>query len=305
MELLIAFSITIPLCITYFIINQRKLAKTYDEIDEILDMAINKNSNIPIDITKENRKSKLVHKAIQLVKSVNNEISSVVSEKETIQVFISDMSHQMKTPLASLTMYTDLLLEENVFGDVHQEFLLRMKSNTDKLQWMMNNLMKVSRLEIGAIIPIPASASLRQTILDSIGIIYNASEQKNIKVTLIDFNDVNVLHDRKWTGEAMVNVLENAVKYSNHGSEIVIKVETLTLFTKISFTNYGIGIDASEWNKIFHRFYRGKNVVGYEGAGLGLYLTKLILEMQGAYIMVDSKINNYTTFSIFLQNCKN
>jgi len=113
-----------------------------------------------------------------------------------------------------------------------------------------------------------------------------------------------LLHDRKWTGEAITNILENAIKYSPSDGEINISVEPLPIYTKISITDYGIGIAPDERNSIFKRFYRGQNAKGVDGAGLGLYLASLIFQKQGGYIFVDSKQGKYTTFSMFLQNCK-
>ncbi len=232
------------------------------------------------------------------------DISQTTREKDTIQSFISDMSHQMKTPLSGVTMYTDLLLEGNITLSEQQEFLSRIKAGTEKLQWMMDSLIKMSRLEVGAIEFSPTSVGIKQTLSDCISSVYSAASKKNISIQTAYFEDIFVLHDRKWTCEAMTNILENAVKYSQPNHSIEIAVESLPLYTKISITDYGIGIPSDEWNLIFKRFYRGKNVRTVDGAGLGLYLASVIFQKQGGYILVDSKIGHYTTFSMFLQNCK-
>ena len=214
------------------------------------------------------------------------------------------MSHQMKTPLSGVAMYTDLLLEGRMTEAERQEFLSRIKAGTEKLKWMMDSLVKMSRLEVGAIELSPVSTGIKQTISDSISTVYGTAVKKNISIQTAFFEDVSLLHDRKWTSEAITNILENAIKYSTAGEELNIFVETLPIYTKISITDYGIGIAPEEWNSIFKRFYRGRNAKGVDGAGLGLYLASLIFHKQGGYILVDSKPGKYTTFSMFLQNCK-
>ena len=173
------------------------------------------------------------------------------------------------------------------------------------MKWMMDSLVNISRLEVGAIVLNPVQTSIKQTLQDAIGSVYALASRKQSTIKTTQFDDITAFHDKKWTVEALVNILENAVKYSPSESDILIEVEVLTLYIKIDITDYGMGIDSSEWNLIFKRFYRGKNTENSEGVGIGLYLARLILEKQGGYIMVNSEIGQFTTFSVFLQNCKN
>ena len=280
--------------------------KTYNSIDTLLDRILAKDKNLRTEITSENRLSKLTHKASRIMDMYTSETAQSVEEKEIIQGFIADMSHQMKTPLAGIAMYTDLLLEGNTNEKEQQEFYSRIKSGTENLQWMMDSLIKMSRLEVGAIELLPVRQNIKQTISDAISAVLAAASKKGIEIMVADFVDKPLLHDKKWTQEAIVNVLENAVKYSNEDSKIQISVVPLPTYTKIVVTNTGIGINKNEWNMIFKRFYRGQQAKKapeeHEGAGLGLYLVTLIMEKQGGYVMVDSIPGEYTTFSLFLQN---
>jgi signal transduction histidine kinase len=296
--------ISFVLCSFTVFFSYRYVGKTFDSIDAVLESILAKDAELPFESTADTRLSKLAHKAVKIIQMNKSDISKTKQEKEIIQSFISDMSHQMKTPLSGICMYTDLLLEGNVSPGERQEFLSRIKAGTEKLQWLMDSLVKMSRLEVGAIELSPVPASIKQTISDSISNVYAAASQKGISVHTADFKDVLLLHDRKWTCEAVVNVLENAVKYSETNGKIDIALESLPLYARISITDYGIGIYPDEWNAIFKRFYRGKNAKATDGAGLGLYLASLIFEKQGGYILVDSKPGQYTTFSMFLQNCK-
>ena len=304
MALTATIVIAVILCSLTILLSYRYVKRTFDSIDRVLDSVLAKNAELLLEAAEDSRFSKLTHKAVKIIQMNTMDISQTSQEKEIIQSFISDMSHQMKTPLSGVTMYTDLLLEGRVTEAERQEFLSRVKTGTEKLQWMMDSLVKMSRLEVGAIELSPVSTGIKQTISDIISTVYGTAVKKNISIQTAFFEDVSLLHDRKWTSEAITNILENAIKYSTAGEELNIFVETLPIYTKISITDYGIGIAPDEWNSIFKRFYRGRNAKGVDGAGLGLYLASLIFHKQGGYILVDSKPGKYTTFSMFLQNCK-
>ncbi|HWQ75261.1 MAG TPA: HAMP domain-containing sensor histidine kinase [Syntrophomonas sp.] len=304
MALAVTIIIAVALCFLTALFSYLYVRKTFGSIDQVLDSVLARNTEIPFEAAADNRLSKLTHKAVKIIRMSTMDISQTKQEKEIIQSFISDMSHQMKTPLSGVAMYTDLLLEGHITEAERQEFLSCVKTGTEKLQWMMDSLVKMSRLEVGAIELSPAPAGIKQTISDSISSVYGAASKKNISIQTVYFEDIALLHDRKWTCEAITNILENAIKYSPSDGEINISLESLPIYTKISITDYGIGIAPEEWNSIFKRFYRGRNAKGVDGAGLGLYLASLIFQKQGGYILVDSKPGKYTTFSMFLQNCK-
>jgi len=275
---------------------------TFNSVDKVLDRVLAKDSTLLSGTTAEERLSKLTYKAHRIVEMCVLDVAQTNEEKETIQGFIADMSHQMKTPLAGIAMYADLLQEGNISPEEQQEFLSRIKFGTEKLQWIMDGLIKMSRLEAGAIQLAPVRTRIKQTISDAVAGISAAATKKDIRISIADFEDVQLYHDTKWTQEAIVNVLENAVKYTKAGGEIDIAVESLPLYTKIMITDNGIGINKDDWHLIFKRFYRGQNVKDNEGAGLGLYLASLIMQKQGGYIMVDSVPGKFTTFSLFLKN---
>lgn len=304
MALAVTIITAVALCLLTVLFSYRYVRKTFDSIDRILDSVLAKNAELSLEAAVDSRLSKLTHKAVKIIQMNAMDISQTKQEKEIIQSFISDMSHQMKTPLSGVAIYTDLLLEGSITEAERQEFLLRIKTGTEKLQWMMDSLVKMSRLEVGAIELSPVPTGIKQTISDGISAVYGAAAKKNISIQTAYFEDAPLLHDRKWTSEAITNILENAIKYSSPDNEINISVEALPIYTRISITDYGIGIAPDEWNSIFKRFYRGRNAKDVDGVGLGLYLASLIFQKQSGHILVDSKPGKYTTFSMFLQNCK-
>lgn len=304
MALTVTIILAFILCSLIVFCSYRYVRKAFDSIDCVLDGVLARNRALPFAASGDSRLSKLTHKAAKIIRMSTMDLSQAKQEKEIIQRFLSDMSHQMKTPLSSVAMYTDLLLEGKMTAAEQTEFLSRIKTGTEKLQWMMDSLVKMSRLEVGAIELSPIPTGIKQTISDSISSVYGAAAKKNMSIQTAWFEDIELLHDRKWTCEAITNIMENAVKYSSSDGIIDITVESLPLYTKIKITDYGRGIAPDEWNCIFKRFYRGRNTNGVDGAGLGLYLATLIFQKQGGYILVDSKPGEFTAFSMFLQNCK-
>ena len=292
----------IAICLLGGVLCFRYVRQTFDEVDHMLDQAIQGHFDFAT-IAGETRQGKLCHKVKRLIQKLQADAEESAVEKSNVQGIISDISHQMKTPLASICMYTSLLMEENLTPKETQEFLLRTKNSANRLQWMMDTLFKMSRLETGAIALSPEYFSLRHTLLTSSSAVQGGLSSKQMRIALHDFEDMELKHDPKWTAEAIGNVLENAIKYAPEKTSIDIAVQPLSLYVRIDITDHGEGIPSEEWNDVFKRFYRGKNVKGKEGAGLGLYLTSLILSKQGGYIMVNSDPGESCTFSVFLQNC--
>ena len=214
------------------------------------------------------------------------------------------MSHQLKTPLSSAIMYRDLLETENE-DEKRQYFLDRMKLQLNKIDWILKSLFKMVRLEQGAIQFETEELSLKDTLLSAINSIYDQAQQKEITIVTEPFEDRLLLHNKKWTAEVFVNILENAIKYSEKGGKIEIAVYPMELFTEIKFADHGIGIQKDELTHIFQRFYRSKDVENKEGSGIGLYLSRLILDQEKGYMTVTSELGRGSCFSVFLQNCQN
>jgi signal transduction histidine kinase len=214
MSVYVVSAVAVIFCTLTIILCRRYVLKAFNSIDMVLDRVLKKDSDLlSVETSGEDRLSKLTHKARRIMDMCVWEVTQTKEEKETIQGFISDMSHQMKTPLSGISMYADLLLEGNLSADEHREFLQRMKSSTEKLQWIMDSLIKMSRLEVGAIQLAPVEADIKQTISDAIGSVIASATKKNINITVSDFQDMPLYHDKKWTREAIVNVLENSKQF--------------------------------------------------------------------------------------------
>lgn len=227
-------------------------------------------------------------------------------DKENIKSLVTDISHQIKTPLASIKLFNTLLSEVDLKGEEAKEFIERSSHEINKLEWLTSSLFKISRLEVGMIKLKQENSPIKETIYEAIDGIFLKAHEKQINVEAGPLTDIVVCHDRKWTKEAILNVLENGVKYTAEGGKIHLSLADLGSYVRIDIIDNGIGIRPEEFNNIFKRFYRGKSdaVTAAEGSGVGLYLTRKILEEQGGSIIVDSHIGNGAKFSLFLQKCK-
>ena len=207
-------------------------------------------------------------------------------EKENTKSMITDISHQLKTPVSALRLSLELLGDEQITEEEKREFLERGKQEVEKLNHLMGTLVNLSRLEADMIRLEPRKASLKATLIRGVNGIYLKAEEKQIEMEMKEFSDMELLHDPRWTAEAISNVLDNAVKYSPAGSTVRIRVEPMASYVFIKVEDEGIGIEKSEYPNIFKRFYRGKRpeVEAQEGAGVGLYLVRKIFEEQGGNV---------------------
>ncbi|MEG2246678.1 MAG: HAMP domain-containing sensor histidine kinase [Peptostreptococcaceae bacterium] len=236
----------------------------------------------------------------KLSRSLNLKVSTLDKEKESIKELVTDISHQLKTPLASLKLYNSLLLEEELDEEDKIEFLQTNEMSINKLHNLIDSLVNISRLEASMINIKKEDKPIKKTLTKAINSVKVKASLKNIKVELEDFEDEIIPHDSKWTEESIFNILENAVKYTNENGKVNIYVEDTINFVKINIHDNGIGIDKNEFNNIFKRFYRSEEVEEIEGSGVGLYLSRKIIESQGGNIVVDSRKGNGSKFSLFL-----
>ena len=224
----------------------------------------------------------------------------VDEERQELQMLVSDVSHQVKTPISNLKMVTDTLLSKPVTEEEQREFLQGIRNQTDKLEFLFQALVKTSRLETGAIRLEKKDALLIDTLAMALSGIVYAAEKKDICVTVDCPEDLRLSHDSKWTAEAVFNLLDNAVKYTPVGGAIRISVEQWEMYVKLRVSDTGKGIPESNQAAIFRRFYREEGVHGEQGMGIGLYLAREIVTRQGGYIKVVSEPGKGSGFSIML-----
>ena len=185
----------------------------------------------------------------------------IQDEKETTKSLVTDISHQLKTPVASLKMCLELLAEEDLSKEEEKEFLGQAVGQTQRLDSLTKALINISRMETGMISVKKIQAPIMDTIAQAVSSVYVKAQEKNIEIEVVknsdEAADMAIPHDPHWTREAIANILENAVKYSGRDTCIQIRMMKRTSFLRIEIEDQGIGIDSRDYTKIFQRFYRG------------------------------------------------
>lgn len=225
----------------------------------------------------------------------------VTSEKENLKELVSDISHQIKTPLSNIKLYLEMLTDETALAE-NTETIEKMGKQVSKLDFLFQSMIKMSRLETGTIKIQKKRNAISDTLAAAIGAAIPKADKKNIQIH-VEYDETHRLnHDIKWTGEAIFNILDNAVKYTESGGFIWISVEQGEIFTKISIKDTGKGIPLERHGTIFNRFYREPEVHDNDGVGIGLYLAREIVSMQNGYIEVQSEVGKGSIFNIYLPN---
>lgn len=222
-------------------------------------------------------------------------------EREMIQELISDISHQTKTPIANQKIYLEMLREEPMSQE-GKEFLEKLEGQVEKLDFLLDSMVKTSRLETGTIQIQKRDTDLVKTLLHAVEAIVPKASEKGIELHVNCEEEFLLRHDQKWTEEAIFNVLDNAVKYTKAGGSIHIQVNRQEIFSKISIRDTGKGIALERQGQIFGRFYREPEVHSQAGIGIGLYLTRKIIELQKGYVEVYSQVGEGADFRIYLPN---
>lgn len=219
-------------------------------------------------------------------------------EQAAVKALVADISHQTRTPISNLLLYASLLLESDL-PPQQREQARAVMAQGEKLSFLIKALVKASRLETGIVVPVPSLHSVGVLLEDVAQQEEQAAQEKGIALRVLPF-DGAAAFDPRWTSEALGNVVNNAVKYTPAGGTVTLCAQMLDGFCRVDVADSGPGIPEAEQGEIFNRFYRGAGTCTAEGLGLGLYLARQILTLQGGYIKVSSTPGNGSTFSLYL-----
>ncbi len=299
---------TLTLCAFFWIwllvlIFGKRLSHFTSNLCRTLDNMIDGNEELQKSNDSETLFARINHRLIRLYEIMQKNRHKVDMERQELQMLISDISHQVKTPVSNLQMVTDTLLTKPVSEEERMDFLQGIRSQTDKLDFLFQALVKTSRLETGAIRLEKKDSSLFHTLAQAMSSIVYAAEKKEIAVSVDCPENLIISHDSKWTSEALFNLLDNAVKYTPSGGKISVSVVQWEMYVEVKVTDTGKGISESNQAAIFRRFYREEEVHEQQGVGIGLYLAREIVTRQGGYIKVVSELGQ--GFRIFYYaSCK-
>lgn len=272
-----------------------RLRKIVIRLDRMLDQSI--SGSFQAQINDESLSSRLEHKMTRFLSQSHYTAKALAEERMRVQSLISDISHQTKTPLANMLLYTQLLNEQNL-SDEAKPLCNFIGVQAEKLKFLIGSLVKLSRLENGIV-------QVRPDV-HSVGELFASLEKQfqslaHVKHITLTFTATNLIarFDPRWTAEAVGNIIDNALKYTPEGGAVTVEAEDYPMFCRLMVTDTGSGIAEPEHTRIFERFYRGQDADG-EGIGLGLYLARQLIIMQEGYMRLNSTIGKGATFSIFL-----
>lgn len=233
-----------------------------------------------------------------MINRLNNSVKKLKEEKLFLKNIISDISHQLKTPLASLIMFNDLMKNKDMSLEDKNYFLNLSEEQLKRMEWLIISLLKLSRLEAKVIKFDIKSNPIYITIMKSISPIKEKAREKNISINLKLDEKIRFNHDLNWTAEALTNIIKNSIEHTKNGGYINIKIYETPLAIFISIEDNGEGIPKNLIPKIFKRFYKGENSTNPTSIGIGLSLSKRIIESQNGSINVESEIKKGTKFNI-------
>ncbi len=276
--------------------DRLRLRRTMGALDAMLERGI--RGEFPEESFDESRLSALETKLAHYLSATAVTSEKLAEEKEKIKTLIGDLSHQIKTPVANLLLYAQLLGEQTL-PEESRAYTVALESQAEKLQSLVEDLVKLSRLETGILTLHPRPAPLAPVLEDAVAQFATKAADKEITLGCIPTEE-RAVFDPKWTEEALCNLLDNAVKYTPAGGSIVVETEAYQLFCCVRVRDSGPGVPEEEQAKIFQRFYRAPAAHGVEGVGIGLYLVRQIAQGQGGYVKVDSQVGEGSAFSLFL-----
>lgn len=275
---------------------QKKMEVTYQNLLQRLDRSI--GGEIQDTAYDESMDTAVTERLNRIVQISGMNQGTAEKERDMIKSLISDISHQVRTPLTNIMLYVGLLKEQDSDDDTRL-LVDKIGKQSEKLEFFMKELVRSSYAEQEMISIYPKIMSVEEILHTSCQIVELAALKKKISIVQEE-TDVLCYADKKWTTEALANVLDNAVKYSPENSQIKVKVIPYESFVCIQVQDQGFGIREEEQGMIFERFYRSESVSNEPGFGIGLYLVREVLSKQGGYVKIKSKIGKGTTVQLYL-----
>ncbi|MCL2253532.1 MAG: HAMP domain-containing histidine kinase [Lachnospiraceae bacterium] len=275
--------------------NNKKLLQ---KLDEMIDEAI--AGTFQTESYDESLLSKVESKMVRFIEQSRLRHEQIEGERGRVRSLIGDISHQTKTPLANIALYSQLLAEQGL-TDEQSKLVRQITASSDKLNFLIQSLVKTSRLESGVLKIEPKPGNVYDLVSAAIAECKGLAAAKRITLSVAHADaPITALYDSRWCTEALFNIIENALKYSPENGRVTISLAEYEMFIRIDVTDTGRGIRADDLPKVFGRFWRSEESADSSGVGIGLYLAREIIIACGGYIKVSSDIGKGSVFSVFL-----
>lgn len=229
---------------------------------------------------------------------IRNNLSELKGEKQFLVDLLSDISHQLKTPLSSMIVYNDIMVNKELSKDQRQTFLLNNQSQLHRMNWLIQSILKLAKLDANAIELIKENQSLNESVQDAIDALESKAFEGNVKVVLKEQEEIIFEHDRLWLEEALINIIKNGIEHTLKGGEIIIELTENLVYQRVTIEDSGEGIREEDLPNIFKRFYKAKTSKKMDSVGIGLALAKSIVEAHKGMIEAESVVGVGTKFII-------
>ncbi len=273
-------------------------SKKINEITKYIEEINRGNYKLNIEENTEDELSILKNELYKITIKLKEVAENSQKDKTTLKDSLSDISHQIKTPITSiLIMLDNILSDENMPEDIKKDFIKDIKREIVNIKFLVESILKLSKIDSNSIKFIKKEVFIKDIINEAVKNVSMLSELKNIKIIVSGDDSIKTICDLKWQVEAITNILKNCIEHSYENKKIYINYNQNNMYTELKIEDNGTGIDAKDLQHIFERFYKGKNSSS-DSIGIGLALSKSIIESNNGYIQVDSKLNKGTTFII-------
>lgn len=273
-------------------------SKKINEITKYIEEINRGNYKLNIEENTEDELSILKNELYKITIMLKEIAENSQKDKTTLKDSLSDISHQIKTPITSiLIMLDNILSDENMPEDIKKDFIKDIKREIINIKFLVESILKLSKIDSNSIKFIKKEVFIKDIINEAVKNVSMLSELKNIEIIVSGDDSIKTICDLKWQVEAITNILKNCIEHSYENRKIYINYNQNNMYTELKIEDNGTGIDAKDLPHIFERFYKGKNSSS-DSVGIGLALSKSIIESNNGYIQVDSKLNKGTTFII-------
>jgi hypothetical protein len=273
-------------------------SKKINEITKYIEEINRGNYKLNIEENTEDELSILKNELYKITIMLKEVAENSQKDKTTLKDSLSDISHQIKTPITSiLIMLDNILSDENMPEDIKKDFIKDIKREIINIKFLVESILKLSKIDSNSIKFIKKEVFIKDIINEAVKNVSMLSELKNIEIIVSGDDSIKTICDLKWQVEAITNILKNCIEHSYENRKIYINYNQNNMYTELKIEDNGTGIDAKDLPHIFERFYKGKNSSS-DSVGIGLALSKSIIESNNGYIQVDSKLNKGTTFII-------
>ena len=285
------------LSIIFFKYNHSE-SKKINEITKYIEEINRGNYKLNIEENTEDELSILKNELYKITIMLKEVAENSQKDKTTLKDSLSDISHQIKTPITSiLIMLDNILSDENMPEDIKKDFIKDIKREIVNIKFLVESILKLSKIDSNSIKFIKKEVFIKDIINEAVKNVSMLSELKNIEIIVSGDDSIKTICDLKWQVEAITNILKNCIEHSYENKKIYINYNQNNMYTELKIEDNGTGIDAKDLPHIFERFYKGKNSSS-DSVGIGLALSKSIIESNNGYIQVDSELNKGTTFII-------